>query len=314
MQDSLKQSRKRLDTAQNLAMESARDARETAERVDRTLAKFSDALDTFTDVAFGGKRPQSFEDAHKGVDEEHRRAVFSTAPLATPIGKLQLRPPVGPPGPTFENLAFKLARGDFQNIIVLAGAGISVSAGIPDFRTAGTGLYELVRKEQKEHGSSGFERPEDLFSIDFFKGTDQGRAFAQRARLVMPDHKYKPTLTHHFLKLLQDTTQKQCGGHGGAQERRSILKRVFTQNIDTLEKQVGLSEDALVHAHGSFADAHCIEPDCRKQMLLPSWREAITQVDTRTCIHIEHARECKKRRWKTSTQSTAHVCFGLNTE
>jgi NAD-dependent SIR2 family protein deacetylase len=125
-----------------------------------------------------------------------------------------------------------------------------------------------VRKEQEE---DGLKQPEDLFSINFFKGLDQGRAFARRARHVMPDARYKPTLTHHFLKLLQDS--KQRPGHGPG---RSILKRVFTQNIDTLEKQAGVKDDVLVHAHGSFGDAHCIE--CRKQMRLPSWRKAVTQV------------------------------------
>src|SRR5210317_2051160 len=34
-----------------------------------------------------------------------------------------------------------------QSICVLAGAGMSVSSGIPDFRSAGVGLYDTIRPE-----------------------------------------------------------------------------------------------------------------------------------------------------------------------
>merc|ERR1712185_460073 len=51
---------------------------------------------------------------------------------------------------------------DCRNIVVMCGAGISVSAGIPDFRTPGTGLYDNLQK---------YDLPfaEAVFDIDYFK-------------------------------------------------------------------------------------------------------------------------------------------------
>ena len=62
------------------------------------------------------------------------------------------------------------------------------------------------------------------------------------------DELTQPTPTHYFLALLA---------------RHSVLERVFTQNIDTLEHLAGLDDYKVVEAHGSFATAHCLT--CRKE-------------------------------------------------
>ncbi len=48
---------------------------------------------------------------------------------------------------------------------------------------------------------------------------------------------FKPTAAHYFLKLL---------------ESKGLLLRCFTQNIDSLEQEAGVSAEKIVAAHGNF--------------------------------------------------------------
>ena len=49
-----------------------------------------------------------------------------------------------------------------KKILILTGAGISISCGIPDFRSK-NGLYSRIQSEY------GLEEPECMFDIEFFK-------------------------------------------------------------------------------------------------------------------------------------------------
>jgi len=67
----------------------------------------------------------------------------------------------GSDAPDLNHVVSGILSGKFQEIVVLTGAGISVSAGIPDFRSPGTGLYANLQKYN-------LPEPEAIFALDFF--------------------------------------------------------------------------------------------------------------------------------------------------
>jgi NAD-dependent deacetylase sirtuin 2 len=131
-------------------------------------------------------------------------------------------------------LAEQIRAAPQESIVCMTGAGISVSAGIPDFRSPGTGLYDNLQKYN-------LPWPTAVFELAYFRRRPE--AFCQLAKELFRDE-WRPTPTHHFLGMLQD---------------RGKLLRCFTQNIDGLELLAGVDPDRLVQAHGGTATAHCIE-------------------------------------------------------
>ncbi|KAF0323442.1 NAD-dependent protein deacetylase hst1 [Colletotrichum sp. SAR11_59] len=120
-----------------------------------------------------------------------------------------------------------------QNIIVLTGAGISTSLGIPDFRSKG-GLYS-----QLEH--LGLNDPQEVFDISVFK--QDPTIFYTVAKDILPStNRFTPT--HAFISMLQ---------------KKGKLLTNYTQNIDNLEAKAGISADKMVQCHGSFATATCVQ-------------------------------------------------------
>lgn len=63
---------------------------------------------------------------------------------------------------TMASVAELMKSGRVSRICVMSGAGISVAAGIPDFRTPGTGLYDNLQKYNLPF-------PEAIFEMGFFR-------------------------------------------------------------------------------------------------------------------------------------------------
>ncbi|KAF9325636.1 NAD-dependent protein deacetylase sirtuin-2 [Podila minutissima] len=167
--------------------------------------------------------------------------MSTTTTARIPIKSRPLKPKAEPEArikilkdDTIESIAECINQGKAKKIIVMTGAGISTAAGIKDFRSPGTGLYDDL-------GKYNLPFPEAVFDLAFFKETPS--PFYRLAKELFPG-KYRPTLTHYLLPLLA---------------KKGLLLRSYTQNIDSLEKMAGLPEDLLVEAHGSFATSKCIQ-------------------------------------------------------
>ncbi|EEC51309.1 predicted protein, partial [Phaeodactylum tricornutum CCAP 1055/1] len=133
-----------------------------------------------------------------------------------------------------------------RNVVVLTGAGISVSCGIPDFRSKDTGLYSILDAEEL-----GLSCPEELFDWEVFQESPQPfYTFARKLYFPLgSDERAKPSDSHKLLSLL---------------ERQKKLLRVYTQNIDGLEQEAGVSSKKIVYAHGSLQFATCLT--CKRKV------------------------------------------------
>lgn len=143
-----------------------------------------------------------------------------------------------------------------KKITVFQGAGVSTGAGIPDFRSPETGLYSNLAKLNLPYA-------EAVFDIEYFR--DHPRAFYTLAEELYPG-KFQPTSFHYLIRLLQDN---------------KVLNRVYTQNIDTLERVAGVEDEYIVEAHGSFANNHCI--DCGHEMSIETVKSFMARKDIPIC-------------------------------
>jgi NAD-dependent SIR2 family protein deacetylase len=116
---------------------------------------------------------------------------------------------------TLDEIVDKMKAKEYKRIVVLTGAGLSVAAGIPDFRSPGTGLYSKLEKYKLPY-------PEAIFEINYYKKNPE--AFLTLSKELLTEN-YEPTLGHAFIKKLND---------------EGMLYMNMTQNIDDLELKAGL--------------------------------------------------------------------------
>ncbi|CAK9044667.1 unnamed protein product [Durusdinium trenchii] len=129
--------------------------------------------------------------------------------------------------------------GDYRRIVVLTGAGVSTSAGIPDFRSSG-GLYESIREHFGSLVPAVMDCPEELLSRRFAQQNPQ--LWEQKVLPWLRSWKMDaaPTLSHHF---------------GAWLWQKGWLQRIYTQNVDGLHlhPSLELPRDVVVECHGSMA-------------------------------------------------------------
>ena len=136
-------------------------------------------------------------------------------------------------------------------IVALTGAGISTSAGIPDFRGE-KGIYSL-----------GLYDPYRTFDINYFK-EDPSYFFRFAKEFLKIYEGVKPTKGHMFLAEL---------------EKKGKLKVVITQNIDGLHQMAGSKN--VIELHGSFRYGRCLS--CGKGYDFEWMKKTLLETDGLYC-------------------------------
>lgn len=118
-----------------------------------------------------------------------------------------------------------------KKIAVLTGAGISTSAGIPDFRGP-DGVWTKHPEQTK------------VYDIDAFLTNQEDREYSWRWQKESPVWNAQPGAAHKALVKL---------------EKAGLLTLLATQNFDALHEKAGNSPDIIVNLHGTIGTSHCMK-------------------------------------------------------
>lgn len=131
-----------------------------------------------------------------------------------------------------------------RHAVVFTGAGISTPSGIPDFRSANSGLWERFN-------------PMEVASIQVFR-TNPERFYDWLRPLLRDILNAQPNAAHLALARM---------------ETAGVIKAVITQNIDDLHQRAGSTH--VYEVHGSLRTVTC--PTCKKTYSSLQFREIVQQ-------------------------------------
>jgi NAD-dependent deacetylase len=125
-----------------------------------------------------------------------------------------------------------------ERVVALTGAGISTESGIPDFRGP-QGLWTKDPAAQRRA------------TLQHYMSSRSARVEAWRMRMEHPARRVAPNAGHIALAQL---------------ERKGMLNKIVTQNIDGLHQAAGTSPEALIEIHGTIKEVVCMECGDRGSM------------------------------------------------
>jgi NAD-dependent deacetylase len=126
-----------------------------------------------------------------------------------------------------------------RSCVVFTGAGLSVPSGIPDFRSAGTGLWNRFDPMEVASFTAFRRRPEAFFN------------WLQPLAVTILNA--RPNPAHLALASLQ---------------KAGRVKTIITQNIDRLHQMAGATD--VIELHGNVSRLLCF--NCRREFPLEEYR------------------------------------------
>ena len=169
---------------------------------------------------------------HNGSLTCQQYCPFSTVPKSSIVDTINLRQFVPNHDPVTQddvNQLQQFINSNRSKLIVLTGAGISTESGLPDYRSAGVGLYEKSNHKPVQH-------------LEFITSENRRKSYWCRNYFAFDRFNLiQPNVNHRILANWQ---------------QNRIINQIITQNVDKLHQKAGADE--VIELHGSGFIIKCM--------------------------------------------------------